>query len=110
MGRGVVATVAQQADYMKRVRGNGGSRSRLQPEGIVILGDSSAHQKIAQELDIEVPMSGESVAVRVVPAGMDWDGPAFEADDALWRQATLSDPLHRGPNMKNPRVAHPSNQ
>lgn len=95
---------------MKRVRGNGGSRSRLQPEGIVILGDSSAHRKIAQELDIEVPMSGESVAVRVVQADTDWDGPAFEANGALWRQATANDPRRRGPNMENPRVAPRSNQ
>ena len=37
ISRAVVATVAQQEDYMKRIRGNGGSRSSLRPEGIVII-------------------------------------------------------------------------
>jgi hypothetical protein len=36
ISRAVVATVAQQEDYMKRIRGNGGSRTSLRPEGIVI--------------------------------------------------------------------------
>ena len=43
IGRGVVATVAQQADYMKRIRGNDGARSQLRPEGIVILGQYEKH-------------------------------------------------------------------
>src|SRR5205085_1514248 len=43
VGRGVVATVAQQDDYMKRVRGNGGARTHLQPEGIIILGQYGSH-------------------------------------------------------------------
>ena len=33
ISRAVVATVAQQEDYMKRVRDNGGSRTHLRPEG-----------------------------------------------------------------------------
>ena len=33
ISRTVVATVAQQEDYMKRVRGNGGSRTSLRPGG-----------------------------------------------------------------------------
>src|SRR5699024_10115276 len=68
VGRGVVATVARQSDYMKRVRSNGGSRTRLAPEGIVILGDSAVHREIAFALDVEAPTKGESVAIRVVPA------------------------------------------
>lgn len=107
VGRGVVATVAQQADYMKRVRGNGGSRSRLQPEGIVILGDSSPHRAIAYALDVEVPEQGESVAVRVTPSEPNWIGPGFEADGSRWRQARSTDSVLPGPSLANPRVAHP---
>ncbi|HET6251573.1 MAG TPA: NaeI family type II restriction endonuclease [Tepidisphaeraceae bacterium] len=47
IGRGVIATLGQQDDFMKRVRGNGGSRSRLKPEGVIILGGYVEHQRIA---------------------------------------------------------------
>jgi hypothetical protein len=36
--RAELATVAQQDDFMKRARGNGGARSALRPEGILVLG------------------------------------------------------------------------
>lgn len=104
VGRGVIATVAQQADYMKRVRYNGGSRTRLQAEGIVILGDSAEHRSIAATLDIEVPQQGEAVAVRVVPASGGQLLRAFEAEGGWWRQATSADPVHVAPRMGNPRV------
>ena len=65
ISRTVVATVAQQEDYMKRVRGNGGSRSSLRPEGIVIIGQYESHRRIAQALAIPVPGPGESVSVRL---------------------------------------------
>lgn len=104
VGRGVVATVAQQADYMKRVRFNGGSRTRLAPEGIVILGDSAHHREIASLLDVEVPQKGESVAIRVAPAAPDTVR-CFESDGNLWRLATVQDPVTPAPAMSNPRVA-----
>lgn len=104
VGRGVVATVAQQADYMKRVRFNGGSRTRLAPEGIVILGDSARHREIASILDVEVPEKGESVAIRVVPAAPDTLR-CFESDGRLWRLATTQDSVTPAPAMSNPRVA-----
>lgn len=105
VGRGVVATVAQQSDYMKRIRFNGGSRGHLAPEGIIILGDTRNHQWIAAALDAEVPQKGESVAVRVVPAEKEWDGPGVESEGRLWRRARADDPVVRAPTMANPRVA-----
>jgi hypothetical protein len=65
ISRTVVATVAQQEDYMKRVRGTGGSRSSLRPEGIVIIGQYDSHRRIAEALKIPVPGPGESVSVRL---------------------------------------------
>ena len=65
ISRTVVATVAQQEDYMKRVRGNGGSRSSLRPEGIVIIGQYESHRRIARALAVPVPGPGESVSVRL---------------------------------------------
>ncbi|MGO4295420.1 NaeI family type II restriction endonuclease [Glutamicibacter sp. MCAF14] len=66
ISRNVVATVAQQSDYMKRVRANGGARSTLQSEGIIILsGDYKRQVAIAQDLGCTVPARGEMVSVRV---------------------------------------------
>ncbi|MFJ4472481.1 NaeI family type II restriction endonuclease [Streptomyces sp. NPDC089424] len=65
IGRNVVRTVAQQKDYMKRVRGNGGSRSALMPEGILIMGDYDSHRAVAQQLGLPRPREGEFVSVRV---------------------------------------------
>lgn len=69
IGRNTIATVAQQDDYMKRVRGNGGARSILAEEGIIILGgDYEAYRRIAEELGAIVPEPGEFVSLPVVPA------------------------------------------
>ena len=71
VGRAVVATVAQQDDYMKRLRENGGARSALRPEGIDPLpGQYSAHVQIARALLLPIPCPGETVSARVVPAFM----------------------------------------
>jgi len=105
IGRGVVATVAQQSDYMKRVRGNGGSRTRLAPEGILVLGDSSLHREYADLLGVPVPRKGESVGVRVAPAESGWRGPRLEIKGRLWRIATEEDEVVRAPDLPNPRVA-----
>lgn len=67
--RNIIATVAQQDDYMKRVRANGGARTALQPAGYLILsGDYSIQRSIAINLGAAVPIPGEIVSVRVVPA------------------------------------------
>jgi hypothetical protein len=67
ISRTVVATVAQQEDYTRRVRGNGGSRESLRPEGIVIFGDYNRHRFVAEQLRLPVPTpkSGESVSARL---------------------------------------------
>lgn len=69
LSRNIIATVAQQDDYMKRVRDNGGSRSALRPEGYLILGgDYRIQRDIAAALGAVVPEPGELVSVQVVPA------------------------------------------
>ena len=68
VARGVVATVAQQDDYMKRIRANGGARGALRPEGIIILGQFKSHVAIAKALGVPIPGPGESVSVRVTPS------------------------------------------
>ena len=70
ISRTVVATVAQQEDYMKRVRGNGGARSRLRPEGIVIFGHYDSHRGVAQ------PAAAAGARARVGRVGQRPAGPA----------------------------------
>ena len=99
IGRGVVATVAQQADYMKRIRGNGGARSQLREEGIIILGQYEAHRDIAHRLGLPIPDKGESVSARVVSGSKD-DPRAFYSEGAWWCLAAVGDPIERAPNIQ----------
>lgn len=99
--RGIIATVAQQKDYMKRVRSNGGSRSILRPEGIIILGDYKMHQLIAEDLDLPIPHDGDSVAVRIVPWEPTDEAPFTLIDGQPYRRATPEDPVIAAPNVPN---------
>ncbi|WP_411110224.1 NaeI family type II restriction endonuclease [Streptomyces sp. c-19] len=99
IGRNVVRTVAQQKDYMKRVRGNGGSRSSLRGEGILIMGDYRSHQEIARQLDVPAPREGEFVSVRVTQAHGEHAGPHALIDGSLWTVATHGDPVVNAPAL-----------
>lgn len=96
--RGVVATVAQQDDYMKRIRENGGARSELRPEGIVILGQYLSHVQVAKDLGVAVPQAGESVAVRLTPATKAARG-VVRLEDRLWKIAQAGDPVVSAPRL-----------
>lgn len=97
IGRNTVATVAQQDDFMKRVRYNGGARSILRAEGIIILGgDYSSHRTIALHLGVEPPEPGEFVSVRVAPAS-DADPLSAIIDGGLWRRAESNDGVKTAP-------------
>ena len=96
--REVVATVAQQADYMKRVRDNGGARGTLRPEGIIIPGQDGTHQAIASALDVPVPGRGEFVSVRVCPAQRG-DAHVAEIGGSLWRVAGDDDSVVPAPEL-----------
>jgi hypothetical protein len=65
VSRMVVATVATQDDYMKRVRGGGGARDQLRAEGIVIFGDYAGDQVLAAALGLPRPGPGEFVSARL---------------------------------------------
>ena len=68
VARGAVATAAQQSDYMKRIRENGGARTALQTEGSSYLVSTESHTAIAHSLGIPESGAGDSIAVRVVRA------------------------------------------
>ncbi|MGW7535267.1 NaeI family type II restriction endonuclease [Amycolatopsis sp. NPDC054798] len=84
VSRTVVATVAMQSDYMKRVRGNGGARTILKREGIVILGDYVNHVNVAKTLNMAEPGEGEFVSVRLRPRAANDLGPSVELDGEEW--------------------------
>ena len=98
ISRNVVATVAMQEDYMKRVRYNGGSRSHLRPEGIVVLGQYQNHQAVAAALGLPVPGAGESVSARLAPrTPAHGDVPWVELDGQQWVLARVGDPVVTAP-------------
>ncbi|MCF7764257.1 MAG: NaeI family type II restriction endonuclease [Verrucomicrobia bacterium] len=101
ISRAVVATVAQQDDYMKRVRSNGGARTCLKAEGIIILGQYKSHAAVARALGAPEPGPGESVSVRVALVKASGDGVA-RIDGRLWKIADASDPVVAAPNL--PRI------
>lgn len=87
ISRNTVATVAQQADFMKRVRYNGGARSALRAEGILIPGgDYESHRTVALSLGAPEIAPGEFVSFRVTEAPAS-DVRAIELDGRFWRIA-----------------------
>jgi hypothetical protein len=99
ISRTVVATVAQQNDYMKRVRYNGGSRSRLRSEGIVIFGQFNCHQHAAAALGLPVPAAGESVSARLARYHPERHGNVahFRLENVDWVLASNEDPPEAAP-------------
>ena len=107
ISRTVVATVAQQEDYMKRVRGNGGSRESLRPEGIVIFGDYNRHRFVAEQLRLPVPTpkSGESVSVRLARRRQHHESQPFVTlGGERWVVAQPGDPAERAPSLPDTKA------
>ena len=98
--RAELATVARQDDFMKRARGNGGARTALKPEGILILGHSRDDPFVAQRLGLPVPTLGELVSARVTPAEHYFSGAAARIEGMLWRLASKSDPIVAAPDLR----------
>ncbi|MEU1674984.1 NaeI family type II restriction endonuclease [Streptomyces roseifaciens] len=86
--RNVVRTLAQQHDYMARVRDDQqGTRARpaLRREGIIIPGDSTSHRGVARALGGPVPGKGEFVSFKVAPLeSHHGDRPFVELEGRRW--------------------------
>ena len=93
ISRAVIATVAQQEDPMKRVRSNGGSRSRLAREGYVLLGHYQSHRHIAETLGLPPARSGEILSVRLTPAEVDTTERTVTISMQRWRRWRTGDPV-----------------
>lgn len=91
LSRNIVATVAQQDDYMKRVRDNGGSRGALRPEGYLILGgDYKVQRNLAEALGAAIPEPGELVSIQVIPTS---PADGAQIGDSFWRLAGEEEPV-----------------
>lgn len=98
--RTAIATAAQQEDYMKRVRYNGGARSRLQGEGIVILGGDFKKQKqLAKSLGLPIPKKGEMISARLSSNCTLQHKHTVQIEGKLWRLATTADPVEFAPRI-----------
>ncbi|MFF3307141.1 NaeI family type II restriction endonuclease [Streptomyces sp. NPDC002952] len=99
IGRGVVRTVAQQHDYMARVReAKGRARTVLRERGILIPGHYRKHQAVARALGAPVPQPGELVSFRVAEARAHHGGkPRVELDGREWVLAESTDPEETAP-------------
>ena len=101
--RAELATVAQQDDFMKRARGNGGARTLLRPEGILVLGHQDQDPVVAAALGLPVPQKGEFISARVTPARAGRTDPVAVIDGQLWALARPADPAHPAPEVPRSR-------
>src|SRR6202167_3157453 len=104
VSRTVVATVAMQDDFMKRVRDGGGARDQLRGEGIVIFGDYAGDQVLAAALGLPRPGPGEFVSARLARRSRAAVGGGslercIRLDGADWVLAGPADPLEPAPGL-----------
>ena len=102
--RAELAAVAQQDDFMKRARGNGGARTQLRSDGILVLGHQDRDPEVARALGLRVPRKGEFISARVVPAGPH-AGPCAEIAGQRWVLAQTGDPVVTAPAVPRHRQA-----
>jgi len=103
VSRTVVATVAMQDDYMKRVRGGGGARDQLRGEGIVIFGDYAGDQVLASALGLPRPGPGEFVSARLARCSDDGQLHDYARSIRIaggdWRLASPADMVGAAPAL-----------
>ncbi|HEY4461320.1 MAG TPA: NaeI family type II restriction endonuclease [Streptosporangiaceae bacterium] len=99
VSRTVVATVAKQDDYMKRVRAGGGARDQLRGEGIVIFGDYAGDQALAAALGLPRPGPGEFVSARLTRHDGPGSGGRIRLEGTDWTLAGPSDPPEPAPRL-----------
>jgi hypothetical protein len=102
--RAELATVAQQDDFMKRARGNGGARTTLRPEGILVLGHQDNDPNVAAALGLPVPKKGELVSGRVIRARDDRSDPVAVIEGQRWALARPDDPVFPAPLIPRRRA------
>ncbi|WP_212997943.1 NaeI family type II restriction endonuclease [Winogradskya consettensis] len=87
VNRASIEATAQQKDYMKRVRANGGAADDLSKEGFLLLGGTRlASQRVANDLGLQIPMPGAFVPIRVTLAESGTKEPVATIDGVAIRR------------------------
>jgi hypothetical protein len=90
LSRVTIETVAQQLDPAKRMRENGGARTVLAGEGIMVIGHEANYVPLLKALNLPRPAKGEFLPLRVVPTVPDdpEETPVFfDRHGRSWRRA-----------------------
>lgn len=94
ISRAAIETLAMQRDPMKRVRRNGGARTPLAREGIIIMGgDYTWQRNLVASFQIEPPQDSEFVSLYITLAEPAWTGPKISIEGAAWRLGTPAEAL-----------------
>ncbi|MGH3218981.1 MAG: NaeI family type II restriction endonuclease [Streptosporangiaceae bacterium] len=88
---------------MKRARGNGGARTELRAEGILVLGHQDNDPLVAATLGLAVPRKGELISARVIHARPERHDPVAIIEGEPWALAHEGDPVITAPII--PRTA-----
>lgn len=80
---------------MKRVRANGGARTYLASEGIIILGHQNEHPRICKDLGLPKVEKGQVISARIVK---DKNGVCKIGND-FWRMANEGDDICPAPDF-----------
>ncbi|MEV0990931.1 NaeI family type II restriction endonuclease [Streptomyces sp. NPDC049949] len=95
LNRSTVRTVALHEDAPKRVRD---ARTTLRQEGILVLGSTQQHVRIARGLGLPAPRKGEWVSQRVARMRPDHgDSPSVTLSGEAWTKARPEDPIEEAP-------------
>ena len=93
VNRSSIEAAAQQKDSMKRVRANGGAADLLAREGYLLLGGTRlSSQRVARDLGLPIPISGNFVPVRVMWAEENYAGPTAIVEGTRLRRWRAGDP------------------
>ncbi|MCY1142472.1 NaeI family type II restriction endonuclease [Actinoplanes sp. Pm04-4] len=93
LSRTTVVTVAKQLDGPKRMRENGGARTRLANDGYIIIGNEARYDRVIRALKLQQPAKGEFIPLKVVRAHPEDAEPFFlDSDGTEWRRARPSEP------------------
>ena len=94
ISRAAIETLAMQRDPMKRVRHNGGARTPLSKEGIIIMcGDYVWQRDVVTALGVEAPLDSEFVSLHITPAEDSWNGPTVTIEGRAWRRGSAREAL-----------------
>ncbi|WP_335985825.1 NaeI family type II restriction endonuclease [Glycomyces sp. MUSA5-2] len=99
VSRTAIETAGMQDDPLRRVRYNGGARTDLQGEGIVIFGEYKLHQAMARDLGLPVPGKGEFVSARLTPYREHVGLGRVSLDGSDWMLASAEDPVVTAPTI-----------